>query len=196
MIGLASVPVALCWAAVAGTTADALMPSLAPDARRNRAATVALAAAAALLPALCGAGLGAAIVCGGLAAAAVLDWASGFLVDELTISSAVLAICAAFATGNVAAALAGTLALAGPSALAGFASRGRALGWGDVKAFAALGAGLGPERGALALCAACALGLIAAAVRRTRSVRFGPHLACGAVLAAVAPAAWAGGTAL
>jgi prepilin signal peptidase PulO-like enzyme (type II secretory pathway) len=84
---------------------------------------------------------------------------------------------------TAASALLGMAGLAVPAAAAGFFSRGTWLGWGDVKALLALGAGFGIERGSIALALGCAFGAAAAIVMHRRNLRFGPYLAAGSVAA-------------
>ena len=183
MIAALPVTAALGWSAAGAAIADGLSRQLAPGSRRDRLGIFLLAGAAGVAALALGGGLSAALTCSGLTAAAVLDARSGYLVDELTLPTAALAFGSAFCAGATASALLGMAALAGTAAAAGLVSRGVWLGWGDVKAFLALGAGFGIERGSTALAIACIFGAAAALVMRRRNVRFGPYLAAGSVAA-------------
>lgn len=183
MIAALPVTATLGWSAAGAAIADALSRELAPGSRRDRLGIFFLAGAAGMAALALDTGLRAALTCSGLTAAAVLDARSGYLVDELTLPTAALAFGSAFCAGATASALLGMAALAGTAAAAGLVSRGVWLGWGDVKAFLALGAGFGIERGSTALAIACIFGAAAALVMRRRNVRFGPYLAAGSVAA-------------
>jgi leader peptidase (prepilin peptidase)/N-methyltransferase len=66
------------------------------------------------------------------------------------------------------------------------------LGFGDVKAMYAVGAAFGPLESLVAIFAACVSGIVTVALagrlQRGAELRFGPHLAVGAVVALVAGA--------
>ena len=174
------------WSAVAAAVADRLRPELAPAAPRRRLLTFGLAGAAGAA-ALVLAGPAAGVACGGLTAAAVLDAQSGYLVDELTLPAAALAFGFATFAGGPASAICAMAELSLPAALLAAWSREAWLGWGDVKAFLALGAGLGVTHALVALGAACCSGSAWALVRKRRAIRFGPHIAAGALLALGVP---------
>lgn len=171
------------WSAAGAAVAERLSIELAPAAPRDPAAAFLLAAAAGDAALAANAGLAGAITCSGLTSAAILDARSGYLVDELTLSTAALSFGVALAGADALAPLIGMTTLAGLAALMNLLSRIDLLGWGDVKAFLALGAGLGLERAGFALGVACVSGLVAAALTRRREIRFGPHLAGGAIVA-------------
>jgi prepilin signal peptidase PulO-like enzyme (type II secretory pathway) len=182
---IAALPVtaALGWSAAGAAIADGLSRQLSPGSRRDRLGIFLLAGAAGVAALALGGGLSAALTCSGLTAAAVLDARSGYLVDELTLPTAALGFASAACAGSPASALLGMAGLAVPAAAAGFFSRGTWLGWGDVKALLALGAGFGLERGSIALAIGCGFGAAAALVMHRRNVRFGPYLAAGSVAA-------------
>ncbi len=88
----------------------------------------------------------------------------------------------------------GLVAFAGPLLLVHVLSP-YAMGFGDVKLAASLGAGVGlvdPRAGVLALCLASASTAVVAAARRRSTIPFGPGLVLGAALALV-PYSSAGG---
>ena len=71
-----------------------------------------------------------------------------------------------------------------PFAVAALASRGRGMGWGDVKLVALGGAVLGAEAAMLAFGSACAAAVIVALARRRRHepLAFGPYLVAAIAL--------------
>ncbi len=120
-----------------------------------------------------------------LATTAWGDLRSGYIFDAATFPSAVLCIATAIALRN---AEAGALALAttaAPLALATLWSRSAWIGWGDVKAVFSLALAFGVFESSLALFLASISGLAQALLRKSTSVRFGPHLAGGAFAATV-----------
>jgi leader peptidase (prepilin peptidase)/N-methyltransferase len=113
-----------------------------------------------------------------LAGCAAADFACGALPDVLTLVPLALVVALGAASRDWSPAL-GAACVALPFAAAAFASRGRGMGWGDVKLAALGGALLGLAGAAFAyLLAAVAAYVIA---RRTAGVRrpiaFGPYLA-------------------
>jgi prepilin signal peptidase PulO-like enzyme (type II secretory pathway) len=170
-------------AVAGGLIAGRLRPELAPDWPDVSIETCLLAGAAGAAALALDGGTAAAASCTGLTAAAVLDACSGYLVDELTLPTAAIALLASIDSGSACHSAFGMLTLALPPALLNVIGRGRWLGWGDVKAFLAVGAGLGSERGIAALGLACIFGVATALVTRRREIRFGPHLAAGALAA-------------
>lgn len=85
-------------------------------------------------------------------------------------------------------AIAGALAMAVPLLALHLASP-EAMGFGDVKAAAVLGAALGTvdwRLTAVALCLAALLGSLVGLMSRRRSIAFGPHLVAAAVVVLVA----------
>lgn len=72
-----------------------------------------------------------------------------------------------------------------PFALAAFFSRGRGMGWGDVKLVALSGAALGTPLVVFALAAACALAAVIHALGRARTgpIAFAPYIAAATGIA-------------
>jgi leader peptidase (prepilin peptidase)/N-methyltransferase len=130
------------------------------------------------------------VACIALAVAADADARTGYLFDAITLPTAALVLVIAFATGS------GTVAALGCAMLCIIfgsvvvASHGRAMGMGDVKAMASIGAAFGPAEAMLAIVAACTSGIIEASLRgrfgSRAQIHFGPHLALGATFALVA----------
>jgi prepilin signal peptidase PulO-like enzyme (type II secretory pathway) len=173
----------LAYSVAGASLGDVLCKELAPDAPRDAPATMLLAGAAGAAALASGGDAAAAVTCSGLTVAAVLDAQSGYLVDELTLSTALLALLCAGLGGTPGGAVAAMLAVAGPACVLAFCSHGALLGWGDVKALLGLGAGLGTPHACIAVGLACASGALWATLARRREVRFGPFLAGGAVAA-------------
>ncbi len=126
------------------------------------------------------------------AMAATVDARSGRIPDAIVATAVVptvVVVAAAVASGNggqaVGAAVLGALAFAAPLFIAHVVSP-PAIGFGDVKLAAALGAALGliaPGLGLVALCiAAAATAAFGVAARRT-TLPFGPGLVLGAIVA-------------
>jgi prepilin signal peptidase PulO-like enzyme (type II secretory pathway) len=117
-----------------------------------------------------------------LAGGAAADLACGVLPDVFTLGPLALIVGFGFAARDVTPALGAAFAFA-PFAAAAIFSRGRGMGWGDVKLAALGGALLGARDATLAF----ALAAIAAYViaRRTggarRPIAFGPYLAASIV---------------
>jgi leader peptidase (prepilin peptidase)/N-methyltransferase len=113
-----------------------------------------------------------------LAGGAAADLICGALPDLLTVGPLVLVVAAGAASHDWAPALGATL-VAVPFAVAATLSRGRGMGWGDVKLAALGGALLGVADAALAFMLAALAAYVIA--RRTVGVRrpiaFGPYLA-------------------
>ena len=126
------------------------------------------------------------------AVTAGIDVDTGRLPDRLVglcgIGSAMLVVSEAVAGRGPAAAVgavAGALAFAGPLLVVHLVAPG-AMGFGDVKFAAALGLGLGvvdPVVSVLALCLACGVSVVAAALAGRPKVPFGPGLVLGAAVA-------------
>ncbi|HEX3468900.1 MAG TPA: A24 family peptidase [Candidatus Elarobacter sp.] len=130
-------------------------------------------------------------LCGALLAGSV-DARTGRIPDRLTRPTAAAALTVAAATGSAVAAWWGALAAGGSLLLLYAATRGRGLGFGDVKLATAIGIGFGPSLGLIALGAAFVIGGAYAswllAVRRAGrhdAVPFGPFLAAGTLIAAM-----------
>jgi leader peptidase (prepilin peptidase)/N-methyltransferase len=130
------------------------------------------------------------VACIALAIAAEADARTGYLFDAITIPTAALVVAIAFATGAGPVAAIGCALLVGVFGIVVALSRGRAMGMGDVKAMASIGAAFGPAEAMLAIAAACASGILEACLRgrlqRRAEIRFGPHLAIGATFTLVA----------
>lgn len=128
------------------------------------------------------------IACISLAVAADADARTGYLFDAITIPSAALVLAVAVAAGSADSAFAGATLLVAIFGSIVACSRGRAMGLGDVKALATIGAAFGPVEAAFAVAAACASGIVEAVIRgrlRHAEIRFGPHLAVGSACALV-----------
>jgi prepilin signal peptidase PulO-like enzyme (type II secretory pathway) len=128
-------------------------------------------------------------VCIALLAAGIVDAHTGYLPDATTLPAAALGLAAALGPQRGSEACLGILESAGPFGFLHFISRGRATGLGDVKALYAIGAAFGPFGTAVVLFAASlsalALSLLRGRFSRTARIRFGPHLATGALLTLV-----------
>ena len=177
------------------TTAQPTRPASVPiAARRSPGATVVVVVAAAVVAAVIAvrlAPLGIVVVAAlvPLARAALVDAVERRLPDRLVLVAAVPAavVCAAdpfvgrlTAVGAV---VAGALLLALPLLTIHLIAP-RAMGFGDVKAAASLGATLGLIRPELSLWTLCLASAVAASwglLRRSRYVAFGPALVLGAV---------------
>jgi prepilin signal peptidase PulO-like enzyme (type II secretory pathway) len=129
------------------------------------------------------------ITCIALIFAASADHRTGLLFDAITFPTALLSAGVGVLLGDTANAVNGVTILVGAFGLLVAASRGRAMGLGDVKAMFAVGAAFGPIESLIAIFGACASGilttLLAGRLRRGAVVRFGPHLAAGTLLALV-----------
>ncbi len=136
-----------------------------------------------------------AISTGGTILAAVVDARTGFIPDAISVPTAAAALAVAVAEGGADTACCGVLAAAGALLFLHAITRGRGIGLGDVKLAGAIGAGFGLPAGLTALGAAFvaggAYGLWLLASRRAArgaEIRFGPFLALGTLLVALAPA--------
>jgi leader peptidase (prepilin peptidase)/N-methyltransferase len=127
-----------------------------------------------------GVALGYAAVC------AVTDLLTGYVFDRVTIAGAIVLTAIAVLSGAADSALAGSLAAGLPLGALFVATRGRAIGLGDVKCAAVLGAAMGPQ--ALVLVGlAFVLGalwaipmLVSGRVHARESVAFAPFFAVAA----------------
>jgi leader peptidase (prepilin peptidase) / N-methyltransferase len=127
--------------------------------------------------------------------AAGIDARTGLLPDSVTRTTACAALALAAADGAALAAASGACVVGGALLALHLGSRGRGLGLGDVKLGVAIGTGLGPPAGALALGAAFVLGatyalalLATGRAQRGDAIAFGPFLAAGSFAAALLPA--------
>jgi leader peptidase (prepilin peptidase)/N-methyltransferase len=131
-----------------------------------------------------------------LASLAAVDLDVGRLPDRLLLPAAAWTVVCIVLLGIQQHSLTGLLAAAAASVLCGasfwamhLASRG-ALGFGDVKLAAIVGAAVAAvawQSLVWALLGACALGLVWAGITRRREIAFGPWLAFGAIVAVGLP---------
>ena len=114
-----------------------------------------------------------------LATCCACDLARGLLPDAATLGLIVLAV-ALGAVRSSSAPLLGALAIALPFAVLALLTRGRGMGWGDVKLAAAGGALLGAEHALVAyvLAAVVAFAIAWRAGTLQRPIPFGAYLAC------------------
>jgi len=134
-----------------------------------------------------------AVAISGCVAAGIVDWRTGYIPDRISVGATAVALCCAIGHGAMLAALAGGLTVGSVLALLRYITRGEGLGLGDVKLGVAIGVGFGAAAGILAIGSAFVLGAGYAAwllatdrAARGDAVRFGPFLAAGTLLAAVA----------
>jgi prepilin signal peptidase PulO-like enzyme (type II secretory pathway) len=125
----------------------------------------------------------------GLAGCTAADLRCGMLPDLLTLAPLALTVGAGFIARDPAPAI-GAVLVALPFAALALASRGRGMGWGDVKLAALGGALLGAPDAVFAFMLAAVVAYLVARRRgRTREpVAFGPYLA-GSIVATLAAAA-------
>jgi leader peptidase (prepilin peptidase)/N-methyltransferase len=135
------------------------------------------------------------IALAGALAAAAVDARTGYIPDRLTRTTAFAALAFAAAGGAAVTACGGAFAVGGFLLGLHVLTRGRGLGLGDVKLGTAIGVGLGPSAGMLALGMAFVAGgayaawlLAARRAGRGDAIRFGPFLAAGTLTAALLPA--------
>jgi len=131
----------------------------------------------------------------GALVAAVVDARTGLIPDAVTRTTALAALGYAAANGAAPLACGGAYAVGGTLLALHLLTRGRGLGLGDVKLGTAIGAGIGPAAGLIALGTAFVLGgmyaswlLLTRRARRDDAIRFGPFLAAGTLAAAFVPA--------
>jgi leader peptidase (prepilin peptidase)/N-methyltransferase len=127
--------------------------------------------------------------------AAGIDARTGLIPDCITRATVLAALALAAVDGVALAAAGGACAVGSALLTIHLVSRGRGLGLGDVKLGVAIGAGLGPLAGTVAVGAAFALGatyaIVLLATRRARrgdTIAFGPFLAAGTLAVALLPA--------
>ena len=118
-----------------------------------------------------------AIVLVGLVASCYSDVVCGIIPDWFTLVPIAIVLLARALTAEWTLLIV-TLAVTAVFGLAAFVSRGRGMGWGDVK-LVALGALALGDRALLAFAAACLAAVVIAALRRKRAepVAFAPYLA-------------------
>lgn len=134
-----------------------------------------------------------AVAISGCLAAGVVDARTGYIPDRISGGATVIALGCAALHGTVLPAIVGGITVGAVMALLFSITRGEGLGLGDVKLGVAIGVGFGGAAGILAIGTAFVLGGAYAAwllatdrARRCDSVRFGPFLAAGTLLAALA----------
>ena len=116
-------------------------------------------------------------------ASTITDARNGVIVDRVTIPATALILTSAVAAGQAGASVEGSLASGGTLGLLWMLSRGRAIGLGDIKFAACIGAALGSVQGELALGVAFVLGGVYAVTalmrgaRRSDATCFAPYLA-------------------
>lgn len=135
-------------------------------------------------------------VLAGTLIAAVTDARTGLIPDVLTRATALTALACTLANGGTPLACGGAYAVGGALLALHLLTGGRGLGLGDVKLGTAIGIGLGPAAGLVALGAAFVLGgayasslLLTRRARRGDAIRFGPFLAAGTLVGAFFPTA-------
>lgn len=117
-----------------------------------------------------------AIVCGALVAAWYCDVARGIVPDVFTLGPLALFTVVAFAWHDARALIAAAVVFV-PFAAAALLSRGRGMGWGDVKLAAVAGAVLGITNALIALALAAFAAGIGAKLRGERApLAFAPYL--------------------
>ncbi len=137
---------------------------------------------------------GMALTLAGAGLAAVVDAETGRLPDRLVLLAALPTAVAIGVellmhpgVGAIAGPVAGVVAFAGPLLVVHVVSPS-AMGFGDVKLAAVLGAALGsidPRAALPALCAASAVTVVAGVVRRRPAMPFGPGLVIGSLLSII-----------
>ncbi|MBC5799111.1 MAG: prepilin peptidase [Candidatus Eremiobacteraeota bacterium] len=129
-----------------------------------------------------------AVLTAALAACWYSDVRCGILPDVFTLAPLAIVLAAAASSHNAAPLL--SAAIVGvPFAFAAFASRGRGMGWGDVKLVALGAAVLGWQTSLLAFAVACLLAAGVAALRgRCRApIAFAPYLVASIAVALTVP---------
>lgn len=166
--------------------------------RPGRPPTIALVVAAAAIGAVLGfRGLGLAplVECGLLVAAFVGSWYSdvrcGIVPDTFTLAPLAIVLALGFAVTHSFFPLVSAVVVFVPFAVSALLSRGRGMGWGDVKLVALGGAVLGMRSSVLALGVACLVAVAVALVRRRRSepIAFAPYIVGAMATVLVLPAA-------
>ena len=126
-----------------------------------------------------------ATVCTCLAAAWYVDARCGIVPDVFSIGPLLLVLGVAMGEHHSGVFVSALIPLA-PFATAAALSRGRGMGWGDVKLAALAGAVLGAQAALLALAVACIAAVLYAYSQKQRSapIAFAPYIA-GAIAAAI-----------
>jgi prepilin signal peptidase PulO-like enzyme (type II secretory pathway) len=128
---------------------------------------------------------GRAAALGMLVATGIVDCRMGYIFDAATLPTAVVVLAVAIVTGAVAPALHAFFVVELPIGVLAAWSRGTWIGWGDVKAILSIVIAFGVAESLLALILASIAGIAEAHATKSRSVPFGPHLAFGALAAAI-----------
>lgn len=139
----------------------------------------------------------AAIVLATCVVCAATDVQTGYIFDVVLASAGVgLCVCTALFGGLASVAL-GAGICGGALWLLHVATRGRGLGFGDVKLSALIGGGLGYHSGAVAVGAAFVVGamisifaLLTGRQARGDAIRFGPYLAIGTIVSVALTDRW------
>lgn len=120
-----------------------------------------------------------------LAGVCYADVRCGLVPDAFTLAP-LAAVLAGDALLHQWTALGAAVLVAGPFAIAAAFSKGRGMGWGDVKLVALGAAVVGAGPALLAFTAACFAAVLVAGLRRRRSeaIAFAPYLAAGIALVA------------
>jgi prepilin signal peptidase PulO-like enzyme (type II secretory pathway) len=124
-------------------------------------------------------------------AAAAIDARTGIIPNLLTRTAAGAVFAIALIAGTLADAAHGAAAVAGSLLVLFMATRGRGLGFGDVKLGVVIGGGCGAVAGLVAVGSAFVLGaayatplLVTGRARRNDAIPFAPFLAAGTIVAA------------
>jgi leader peptidase (prepilin peptidase)/N-methyltransferase len=124
--------------------------------------------------------------------AAAIDARTGIIPDLLTRAAAGAVFAIAVVAGTLPAAASGAAAVAGSLLVLFTITRGRGLGFGDVKLGIVIGGGCGAVAGLVALGSAFVLGavyatplLLSGRARRRDAIPFAPFLAAGTIVAAM-----------
>lgn len=133
-----------------------------------------------------------ALVCFCLVAVSVTDARRGIVPDELTIAPLAIIFAVALAQRQLLPFLLSAAVPFVPFALAALLTRGRGMGWGDVKLAALGGAVLGPQLSLLAFTFAClaAAGVNYARKRTHGPIAFAPYLAASIGIAIPLGGGW------
>lgn len=125
-----------------------------------------------------------------LCIAAYTDIRTGRIPNPVTLGGTAILVLTAVFQGCTIEVVTGIIAVALPLAVLHFGSRGEALGLGDVKLGALIGAALGWKTGIVAIAVAFTAGavfgciaLAIGAVRPRQRIPFAPHLAIGSAIA-------------
>ncbi len=125
-----------------------------------------------------------------LVLAAIHDARTGFIPDRLSIGACFVIVCLAGVGGTLPQTLLAAVGTAAPMLLLYALTRGRGLGFGDVKLAALIGAVLGLSLGYIALglafvvgAAICIIGLWLRRMHRGQEIAFAPYLAIGSLIA-------------